>query len=210
MPVERKPTYRRIWLRLFAEAAAQDSGQVAAALRDTLCRYGAVDVRQSGPYWKIPSHLEFNVELTPHERVDQCLALLRSLAPNGWHQDVWNCSAADGPFLDSRVVWAWISGEEAPNPPRFRHGEIVVIADCQAAREEGLVGVRAVVGGSTAPAPPDGSLHWNYAVAPKGCDEMICFDEPDLQPTDQHQPPDVSPPTRVSVSVNGEITGYTG
>jgi hypothetical protein len=208
MPVESKPAYRRIWMRLFAEAAAQDSGEVAAVLKETLRRYGDVDVHQSGPYWKIPALLEFNVELTPHALVDKCLAAVRALAVHGWHEDVWNRPMAGDSLLDPRVTWAWVSGQEAASPPRFRDGEVVVVGDCRAARAEGLVEVRAVVGGSSAPAPDNGSPHWSYSIMPEGWDEMICFDEPDLQPTGGHQPPDVSPPTWISVSVNGDITGY--
>jgi hypothetical protein len=208
-PVDPKPAYRRIWMRLFAEAAARDSGEVAAVLRDALSRYGEVDVQQGGPYWKIPTHLEFNVELTPHDRVDQCLATVRALAPHGWHEDVWNRPAA-GRLLDPRVTWVWIRGQEASSPPRFRDGEIVVVRDCQAARAEGLVDVRAVVGGSSAPDPHDGSPQWSYVVIPEGREEVTCFDEPDLQPTGEHQPPDDGAPTWISVSVNGEITGHSG
>jgi hypothetical protein len=120
MLVESKPAYRRVWMRLFAQAAAQDSDEIAAALMDALRRYGDVDVHQSGPCWKIPVKLEFNVGLTPHDRVDACLAALRAIAPHGWRDDVWNRPAAGDSFLDPRVDWAWILGEEASSTPRFR------------------------------------------------------------------------------------------
>ena len=162
-----------------------------------------------GPYWKIPAKLEFNVELTPHDRVDACLAALRAIAPHGWRDDVWSRPAAGDSFLDPRVDWAWILWAEASSPPRFRDGEIVVVGDCQAAREEGLVGARAVVGGLSAPAPDDGRPQWAYSVMPEGWDGMISFEELDLQPTGELQPLDASPPRWISVSVDGEITRYS-
>jgi hypothetical protein len=84
-----------------------------------------------------------------------------------------------------------------------------VVGDCQAAREEDLIGARAVVGGLSAPAPDDGRPQWAHSVEPEGWEGMISFEELDLQPTGKHQPPDASPPTWISVSVDGENTGYS-
>jgi hypothetical protein len=44
----------------------------------------------------------------------------------------------------------------------------------------------------------------------EGWDEMISFDGLDLRPTGEHQPSDVDRPRWISVSVDGEITGYSG
>lgn len=197
-------------MRLFVAAAVQDGGEIEAALRGAIRRYGEVDVHPSGPYWKIPAYLEFNVELTPSGLVDECLAALRGLAPRGWYGEVWNRPTEGDSFLDPRVEWAWVHGEEAATPPRFGDGEIVVVGDCGDARAEGLVGVRAVVGGGAfiVPAPSDGFPYWSYAVMPEGRDEMICFSESDLERTGEDRPPEVTPSTCISVSVNGAITGY--
>ncbi|MDR6319612.1 hypothetical protein [Actinoplanes couchii] len=93
-------------LRLFAESSVDRSADLAAALVRSLAGYGAVHVRESGVYWKIPAYLEFNADLTSlPAAVDQ----LKALEPSGWSGDVWNHRPDGPPFLVPEIRWAWLT-----------------------------------------------------------------------------------------------------
>lgn len=197
------PGHRHVHLRLFAEAPTSDSSDIASALATSLSPHGSVEVREHGPYSKIPENLEFTVQLTPLGSVASCLSAL-GVGGDGWTDDVWN-HVPGSAFLHPSIKWASVLTEEAMSPPRFKYSEIVLVLDSPAAREQGLAGKEAVVRGSSAPTPGDAeAATWHYAVAADGGD-LVMLSEEQLQPTGRTAPSE--PTTWISVTSDGRVTG---
>lgn len=186
------PAYRRVFLRLFAEAPPDSTAEIASVLAQTLAIHGDVRLREHGPYWKMPEWLEFTVQLTPSGPVGACVDALRGAIPDDWCGDVWNRQADGQSFLHPAICWACLDSEEAPEPPPFASGEIVIIADCAQAHVENIVGVRAEVVGHSA---PTSDAQWGFAVRPAESDSVICLAESDLHPADEHAPAPTGEPT---------------
>ncbi|MGK5557994.1 ADP-ribosylglycohydrolase family protein, partial [Actinomadura kijaniata] len=189
------PSYRSVHLRVFTvrrfpDAPASESAEVATALRGALGRYGAVAVREHGPYWKIPERLEFTIHLAPSGRVGPVLDALRALAPGGWDDtperwdSVWTRGAGNPGevFLHPDVEWAGLTGVEADpvGTPRYRDGDQVRIADTPRNREWEVAGLRGVVYGDADPYGRNRS--WRYGVFPVGQDTLVLVDETELEP----------------------------
>ncbi|MGW0587549.1 hypothetical protein [Streptosporangium sp. NPDC002607] len=203
------PAYRRVYLRLFAEAPSEDSGAIAAELSRVLGEHGEVTVKEDGRYWKMPECLEFNVELTPGSSVAECIDDLGDVSgwkdtgsdDDVWIDHVWNWAGEN--FLHPTLRWAHLCATEAPfPPPRFESGYLVIIRDCQTARDEELVGAEATVIDYSHPLPDA----WQYVVLPVGRDRVETFDEHELEPGGPRAAAD-GEPIWISVSRNGEITG---
>ncbi|WP_283139144.1 hypothetical protein [Rhizohabitans arisaemae] len=199
------PAYRRIHLRLMAEAPPENSGAIAAELVRVLGEYGEVTVTEDGPYWKIPEHLEFNAELIPRGGTAECFDdLSKGSGWTGTGDDgrVWNRAEED--FLHPALRWASLDALEAPFPPRFNADDLVIIRDCQTARDGKLVGVEATVVGFSPPSPDV----WEYLVLPVGRELVEDFAEHELAPTGRRTEA-AGEPMRISVGRDGEITGVS-
>ncbi|RJQ82035.1 hypothetical protein D5S17_03700 [Pseudonocardiaceae bacterium YIM PH 21723] len=181
------PEHRRVWCRLLVRAAAQESAQIAAQLTETLSAFGIVEVFEDGPYAKDSTLLEFAADLEPAVGVDDCVASLKDLAPEGWTQtrsgQAWAIAEGAPVFLHPQMDWATLSTEEAECAPLFEVGDLVRVLDCPAARAADLVDAEAEVIGHSCPPSPD--MDWNYVVQPVGAASILCVDELDLSPVDE-------------------------
>jgi hypothetical protein len=197
--------YRRVYLRLFAEAPVVDGADapdLTEVLGRRLAAYGQATVRNDGRYWKIAENVEYTVVLIPTGSVDDCVAALCATA-GGWSDDVWNHRPGGSTFLHPSIVWASVAWAAAASPASFADGDIVVILDCETARDEEIVGSEAVVLGATTPATLDDE--WTYPVIADGLGEVIIFAGSELQPTGRRRPPDAAQ-SWISVTRDGQVT----
>jgi hypothetical protein len=203
------PVYRQIFMRVMVTAAADQSAAVARSLRDALAPYGRADIQEDGPYYKVPTDLEFSVSLEPHGRVDDCINAFRADVPHGWSESpvgpAWRAEPGKPHFLHPALQWLTASPEEADTLPRFESGDIAVIRDTPAARRHDVVGREARISGRSAPVPEDPV--WGYFVFPDGWQKVLYLGEPDLEPTGRRAPPATAEEwVRIGVSTEGEIT----
>lgn len=199
--------YRRVHLRLFAQAPPGDSAELAAALAQHLAGYGHAQVHEHGRYWKVPEYLEFSVELAPQGTADECVTALRAIDPAGWSDDVWN-RRPDGPALwHPSVCWASIWSQEAATPPPFADGDVVIILDCPTARRERIVDAEAVVCGHAAPVVDARLAQWSFAVRLDSGDTFM-LSESELVATGRRATGGTAP-TWISVTPDGQVTGFS-
>ena len=102
----------QVHLRLFADAPFRRSTELAAALTRRLADLGDVQVAQLGSYWKVPSYIEFEVEVTLTSVVPGGVADIRKLEPAGWSGDVWNHEPGGREFLLPEIRWAWLTADD--------------------------------------------------------------------------------------------------
>ncbi|WP_406193934.1 hypothetical protein OH807_03995 [Kitasatospora sp. NBC_01560] len=176
--------YRSVWMNLWVDAPAEQGAALTREIAAVLAPFGPVTVTSRGPYWRTPELLRLDVELVPATTTTECLRAL------GLHPDEdgdWPTRerARDGEFLHPAVQGAQVGEEEAGTPPPFGNGEVVVVLDSPAAREEGLAGAEAVVHSSFYdPRQPDPLLRrWQHQVMPEGREMLEPFASTELRPT---------------------------
>ncbi|MEU4422475.1 hypothetical protein AB0F81_17745 [Actinoplanes sp. NPDC024001] len=123
-------TSDQIRIRLFAEAPAARSEELATALAHRLAGHGHVQVHEIGTYGKDPRYLEFDLDLTPAGSASDGIGRLRALQPAGWSGDVWNHQPDRPAFLLPEVRWAWLTTGGLPARPgrRTRRSTVAAIA----------------------------------------------------------------------------------
>ncbi|MFD0273958.1 hypothetical protein ACFVHB_08585 [Kitasatospora sp. NPDC127111] len=175
--------YRHVWMNLWVRAPEEQGAELTREVAAALAPLGRVTVVSRGPYRRSPELLAFDVELEPVTSTTDCLLAL-GFRPDehgfwpGWER------RGDEVFLHPAVVGAQPGEEEAAAPSPFRNGEVVVILDCPAAREEGLVGAEAVVHSSFYPDEPDPLLRrWHHQVLAGGRERLEPFESAELRAT---------------------------
>ncbi|MEU6232920.1 hypothetical protein [Kitasatospora sp. NPDC047058] len=175
--------YRCVWMNLWVKGPEERGAGLTREVAAALAPLGRVTVVSRGPYWRTPEVLEFDVELEPVSSTTDCLLALGLRPDEDGDWPAWE-RRGDEVFLHPAVLGAQVGEEEAATPPPLENGEVVVILDGPAAREEGLVGAEAVVHGSFYPDEPDPLLRrWHHQVMPEGRETLEPFESAGLRPT---------------------------
>ncbi|MFD9574561.1 hypothetical protein ACFWBI_32665 [Streptomyces sp. NPDC059982] len=195
--------YRSVWMNLWVDAPTEQDTALTREIAAVLAPFGPVTVTSRGPYQRTPDLLQLDVELVPATSTTDCLRTL------GLHPDEdgdWPARdrARDGEFLHPAVRGAQVGEEEAGTPPPFANGEVVVVLDCPAAREEDLVGTKAVVHNAFYdPAERDPLLRrWQHHVMAEGRETLEPFASTELRPTGRRAAIP-GPPPAVDVARDG-------
>ncbi|MFF3005557.1 hypothetical protein ACFVTF_22400 [Kitasatospora sp. NPDC057940] len=180
--------HRLVWMSLWLEAPVEQDAALTREVAVALAPFGRVTVTSRGPYRRTPELLSFDVELVPSSSTTDCLLALGLSPDEDGDWPVWERTGG-GVFLHPAVRGAQVGEEEAATPPPFENGDVVTVLDSPTAREEGLVGVEAVVHSSFyLPDEPDPLLRrWRHQVMPEGREMLEPFESAELRPTGRRE-----------------------
>ncbi|MFE7563435.1 hypothetical protein [Kitasatospora sp. NPDC057500] len=118
------------------EAGNEEGVDLIRAIAATLSPHGRVTVTDRGPYRRTPALLLVEVELVPLTSATDCMHALGLNPDKDGDWPAWERSHKDDVFLHPCVRGATAGEEEASTPPPFNPGDVVVVLDSPAAREE--------------------------------------------------------------------------